>query len=144
MLFRSVSNIFSSALESSRMPVVAECWGGPVIVYSTKTFPGLAASTDLTKVCIRLRPFCHADVSSIYHGSEWQSISGKRSARREPDDEKVPQKMVPQAQARRDDSRTLLSHNGALYVSVLTTCQLAPCSCAIGRSGASCDNTSSG
>lgn len=28
----------------------AECYGGPFRVYSTKEFPGLRASTDLTKV----------------------------------------------------------------------------------------------
>ena len=31
-------------------PVVAECFSGPFKVYSTKDFPGLRASTDLTKV----------------------------------------------------------------------------------------------
>lgn len=31
-------------------PVWAECYGGQFRVYSTKEFPGLRASTDLTKV----------------------------------------------------------------------------------------------
>lgn len=46
-----VANIFSTAVGMDKMPILAECWGGPVIVYSTKGFPGLAESTDLTKVC---------------------------------------------------------------------------------------------
>ncbi|KAI0918088.1 hypothetical protein AcV5_002864 [Taiwanofungus camphoratus] len=35
-------------------PVLAECVGGPFRVFSIKAFPGLRASTDLTKVsCVR-------------------------------------------------------------------------------------------
>lgn len=37
------------------IPVLAECIGGSFRVYSTKNFPGLRASTELTKVC--LTPF---------------------------------------------------------------------------------------
>lgn len=36
------------------LPVLAECIGGPFTVYSTKNFPGLRASTSLTKVCLFL------------------------------------------------------------------------------------------
>ena len=32
------------------IPVLAECYGGTFEVFSTKTFPGLQVSTDLTKV----------------------------------------------------------------------------------------------
>ena len=41
------------------IPILAECIGGPFRVYSTKNFPGLRASTDLTKVCLfyALLPF---------------------------------------------------------------------------------------
>ncbi|KZT12151.1 uncharacterized protein LAESUDRAFT_754645 [Laetiporus sulphureus 93-53] len=31
------------------IPVLAECWSGPFQVFSTKTFPGLEPSTDLTR-----------------------------------------------------------------------------------------------
>lgn len=51
MLRYRVANIFSTAVGIDHMPVLAECWGGPVTIYSTKTFPGLAESTELTKVC---------------------------------------------------------------------------------------------
>lgn len=37
------------AAPSLRIPVLAECTGGPFVVYSTKEFPGLKASTVLTK-----------------------------------------------------------------------------------------------
>ncbi|KAH9925295.1 velvet factor [Fomitopsis serialis] len=46
-------NLFGSALETHTLPVFAECWGGPVIVYPTKDFPGLAESTELTKYLSR-------------------------------------------------------------------------------------------
>lgn len=32
------------------VPILAECYGGAFEIFSTKTFPGLPASTDLTKV----------------------------------------------------------------------------------------------
>lgn len=38
------------------IPVLAECIGGPFRVYSTKNFPGLRASTDLTKVRLFYTP----------------------------------------------------------------------------------------
>ncbi|TFY62641.1 hypothetical protein EVG20_g6625 [Dentipellis fragilis] len=41
--------VFSVAGEVRETPVWAECYGGPFRVYSTKEFPGLRASTDLTK-----------------------------------------------------------------------------------------------
>lgn len=52
-------NLFGSALETGRLPVIAECWGGPATIYPTKDFPGLAESTELTKVTnhiLRLHP----------------------------------------------------------------------------------------
>ncbi|KAL6304668.1 velvet factor-domain-containing protein [Sparassis latifolia] len=44
-----VFNIFSKAYGAQEIPVLAECYGGPFKIYSTKEFPGLRASTDLTK-----------------------------------------------------------------------------------------------
>ncbi|EMD37273.1 hypothetical protein CERSUDRAFT_113922 [Gelatoporia subvermispora B] len=44
-----VFHIFSQAAGSRPRPVLAECFGEPFKVYSTKDFPGLHASTDLTK-----------------------------------------------------------------------------------------------
>ena len=43
-------NLFGAALETERLPIIAECWGGPATVYPTKDFPGLTESTELTKV----------------------------------------------------------------------------------------------
>ena len=43
------------------VPVLAECYGGTFEIFSTKSFPGLKASTDLTKVCQWL------SVSSLPH-----------------------------------------------------------------------------
>ncbi|KAH9987191.1 velvet factor-domain-containing protein [Russula vinacea] len=43
-------DLFSRVANSEgQTPVWAECYGGPFRVYSTKEFPGLRASTDLTK-----------------------------------------------------------------------------------------------
>jgi hypothetical protein len=36
--------------DDSNVQMQAECYGGPFRVYSTKEFPGLQASTELTKV----------------------------------------------------------------------------------------------
>ncbi|OBZ76352.1 hypothetical protein A0H81_03069 [Grifola frondosa] len=44
-----VFNIFSKAFGNHEIPILAECYGGPFKIYSTKEFPGLRASTDLTK-----------------------------------------------------------------------------------------------
>ncbi|KAI8996334.1 velvet factor-domain-containing protein [Trametes punicea] len=44
-----VFNMFSARMNPPCVPVLAECYGGPFKVYSTKEFPGLKASTDLTK-----------------------------------------------------------------------------------------------
>ncbi|OCH91383.1 hypothetical protein OBBRIDRAFT_886999 [Obba rivulosa] len=46
-----VFNVFGQATGSRPIPVIAECFGGPFKIYSTKDFPGLRASTDLTKAC---------------------------------------------------------------------------------------------
>ncbi|KIJ30586.1 hypothetical protein M422DRAFT_783935 [Sphaerobolus stellatus SS14] len=42
-------DIFSRMEGSEDIPVLAECHGGPFAIYSTKEFPGLRASTELTK-----------------------------------------------------------------------------------------------
>ncbi|KAI0700208.1 velvet factor-domain-containing protein [Cytidiella melzeri] len=43
-----VFNIFARA-DGVDIPILAECYGGPFRIYSTKEFPGLRPSTDLTK-----------------------------------------------------------------------------------------------
>jgi hypothetical protein len=46
-----VFDIFSKPYnQRDDLAIQAECYGGPFRVYSTKEFPGLQASTDLTKV----------------------------------------------------------------------------------------------
>ncbi|KLO12155.1 hypothetical protein SCHPADRAFT_433496 [Schizopora paradoxa] len=42
-------DLFSRCDWSADVPVLAECWGGVFAVYSTKEFPGLKASSELTK-----------------------------------------------------------------------------------------------
>ncbi|KAH9931954.1 velvet factor-domain-containing protein [Fomitopsis serialis] len=46
--YRTFNTLYSAA-GSSPIPILAECYGGPFKVYSTKDFPGLRASTELTK-----------------------------------------------------------------------------------------------
>jgi len=46
-------DIFSKGYETNELAVQAECYGEPFKVYSTKEFPGLQASTDLTKQLAR-------------------------------------------------------------------------------------------
>jgi len=48
-----VFDIFSKGCHGSELAVQAESYGGPFRVYSTKEFPGLHASTDLTKQLAR-------------------------------------------------------------------------------------------
>jgi len=48
-----IFDIFSKVQGSSDLVVQAECYGGPFRVYSTKEFPGLQASTELTKQLAR-------------------------------------------------------------------------------------------
>jgi len=48
-----VFDIFSKGYNADELAVQAECYGGPFRVYSTKEFPGLQASTDLTKQLAR-------------------------------------------------------------------------------------------
>jgi hypothetical protein len=45
-----VFDIFSQSYGISDLVIQAECYGGTFRVYSTKEFPGLQASTELTKV----------------------------------------------------------------------------------------------
>ncbi|KAJ7598731.1 velvet factor-domain-containing protein [Mycena floridula] len=51
-----VFDLFSRAWGSTDISVQAECYGQPFFVYSTKDFPGLAASTELTKHLARYNP----------------------------------------------------------------------------------------
>ncbi|TFK75747.1 hypothetical protein BDN72DRAFT_867976 [Pluteus cervinus] len=44
-----VFDIFSKPSPTANLPIQAECYGGTFRVYSTKEFPGLQASTELTK-----------------------------------------------------------------------------------------------
>ncbi|GLB39943.1 putative velvet factor [Lyophyllum shimeji] len=48
-----VFDIFSKPYNYRDLAVQAECYGGPFRIYSTKEFPGLQASTELTKVRFR-------------------------------------------------------------------------------------------
>lgn len=43
-------NIQSKTRDDGVVSILAECFGGPFEVYSTKSFPGLQASTELTRV----------------------------------------------------------------------------------------------
>jgi hypothetical protein len=45
-----VFDIFSSVRASAHCPILAEVFGGVFKVYSTREFPGLSPSTELTKV----------------------------------------------------------------------------------------------
>lgn len=70
-----VFDIFSKKYNDNELVIQAECYGGPFRVYSTKEFPGLHASTDLTKVRLlslssltAFRYFSHASyVSNLIH-----------------------------------------------------------------------------
>ncbi|KAF9492693.1 hypothetical protein BDN71DRAFT_1396416 [Pleurotus eryngii] len=44
-----VFDLFSRPTDTDHLAIQAECYGRPFKVYSTKEFPGLQASTDLTK-----------------------------------------------------------------------------------------------
>lgn len=53
MLRYRVFDLFSRAETNvDHSAITAETYGGPFRVYSTKDFPGLPPSTDLTKVCV--------------------------------------------------------------------------------------------
>ena len=45
-----VFDIFSSVRNGAHHPILAEVFGGAFKVYSTREFPGLSPSTELTKV----------------------------------------------------------------------------------------------
>ena len=45
-----VFNLFARVNGATdNIPILAECYGGPFRIYSTKEFPGLRPSTELTK-----------------------------------------------------------------------------------------------
>ncbi|KZT70814.1 hypothetical protein DAEQUDRAFT_810404 [Daedalea quercina L-15889] len=52
--YRAVNILHATAAPRAPRPVLAECWGGPVAVYSANMFPGLQESTDLTKTLSKL------------------------------------------------------------------------------------------
>lgn len=45
-----VFDIWATVAGPDQHPILAECYGGTFRVYSTRDFPGLQASTELTKV----------------------------------------------------------------------------------------------
>ena len=47
-----IFDIWSTAAGADQHPILAERYGGTFKVYSTRDFPGLQASTELTKVCL--------------------------------------------------------------------------------------------
>ncbi|EIN04848.1 hypothetical protein PUNSTDRAFT_138047 [Punctularia strigosozonata HHB-11173 SS5] len=51
-----IFNVLSIAAGTVPVPALAECYGGVFHVYGSKEFPGLRASTDLTKVCAPVPP----------------------------------------------------------------------------------------
>lgn len=61
-----VFDILSQISGSSECAIQAECYGGEFRVYSTKDFPGLPASTELTKVGVYFRMVHHALVNIIF------------------------------------------------------------------------------
>ncbi|KAI0654037.1 velvet factor-domain-containing protein [Cubamyces menziesii] len=64
-----IFNIFSDCAIPPHKPVLAACYGGPFRVYSTKTFPGLLASTPLTKVPYYISPSSHLLSMDLNHSS---------------------------------------------------------------------------
>ncbi|KAG6380126.1 velvet factor-domain-containing protein [Boletus reticuloceps] len=48
-------DLFSRTSGYDDLPIQAECFGGPFRIYSTKEFPGLQPSTELTKVTVPFR-----------------------------------------------------------------------------------------
>jgi len=46
-------DLFSRTSGYDDLPIQAECFGGPFKIYSTKEFPGLQPSTELTKQLAR-------------------------------------------------------------------------------------------
>ena len=59
-LYYRIFDIFSKTKDkgsgSERIPIIASCFGGVFRVWSTKSFPGLSPSTELTKVCVYPSP----------------------------------------------------------------------------------------
>ncbi|KAJ3971486.1 velvet factor-domain-containing protein [Lentinula raphanica] len=66
-------DLFSSPPGSRHTNIQAECIGGSFRIFSTKHFPGLQISTDLTKVCLRQR-----ELASLSHLSPCIRISESR------------------------------------------------------------------
>ena len=78
-----VFDIFSKVQGSSDLVVQAECYGGPFRVYSTKEFPGLQASTELTKVSSLFVGSCICDSDLVspsnLHGGVYVLIFERQS-----------------------------------------------------------------
>lgn len=49
----------------SRRAVVAECWGAPFEVFPANLFPGLKASTELTKVSLTADSLCVGELTRV-------------------------------------------------------------------------------
>lgn len=87
MLRYSAYDIFSHVRHTHGHPALAQCFGGPFHIYSTKDFPGLHASTDLTK---------HLSFYGMrLHAREHQREGKKRKADdREPRSSEIAQESV--------------------------------------------------
>ena len=62
--YRAVNMLWGLG-EQSRRPVVAECWGAPFEVYPANLFPGLKASTELTKVSLTAGSLCVGELTWV-------------------------------------------------------------------------------
>ncbi|KAI0704080.1 velvet factor-domain-containing protein [Earliella scabrosa] len=88
-----VFNIFGRYHDQNRpvIPVLAECYGGTFEVFSTKTFPGLQVSTDLTK---------KISLSGVRVNSRHRERQGWKKARRSTSsDERSPQRTTTSMQS---------------------------------------------
>lgn len=109
-------DIFSKPTNESGLQIQAECYGGPFRVYSTKEFPGLHASTDLTKVNIRTILKC-VDVC-------WDLLPATGPIRRSPEHsgnraqtkkERGATKHEPSTQREREGAKTLYQRGSLQY-----------------------------
>lgn len=76
-------DIFSRTSGHGDLPIQAECFGGPFRIYSTKEFPGLQPSTELTKVMPMvdvIYTFVHAAFESNSPDGAYDSTRAKPSA----------------------------------------------------------------
>lgn len=77
-------DIFLRTSGHGDLPIQAECFGGPFRIYSTKEFPGLQPSTELTKVMpLGLDTIPHTRAHAAFESNSpdgaYDSIRAKRS-----------------------------------------------------------------